>query len=82
MCESVCVYLKPGAMGCIWMLFSSKSSFNSRRHKCNGCVSIDTFVSEVSPVEQPAPVKDEIQNKKVRECVCVLTEDFFPRDDY
>ncbi len=54
---SVSVYLKPGAMGCIRMLFSSKSSFHSRGHKCNSRVSIDTFVGEVSPMEQSAPVK-------------------------
>lgn len=62
LCGSVSVYLKPGAMGCIRMLFSSKSTFNSRGHKCNGCVSIDTFVSEVSPMEQPAPVEDRTQH--------------------
>lgn len=58
-CVCVYIYLKPGAMGCIRMLFSSKSSFNSRRHKCNGGISIDTFVSEVSPMEQPTPVENQ-----------------------
>lgn len=57
----MCVYLKPGAMSCIRMLLSGKSSFNSSRHKCNGRVSIDTFVCEVSPVEQPAPRRDSTQ---------------------
>lgn len=63
-CVCVCVhkYLKPGAMGRIRMLFSSKSSLNSCRHKCNGRISVDTFVGEVSPMEQPAPVKDQTQD--------------------
>lgn len=62
LCVCVHKYLKPGAMGCIWMLLSSKSSLNSRGHKCNGRISIDTFVGEVSPMQQPAPVKDQTQD--------------------
>lgn len=48
-------YLKPGAVGCIRVLLSGKSSFNSRRNKGNSGISMDTFVSEVSPMEQPTP---------------------------
>lgn len=54
----MCQYLQPGTVGCIRMLFRSKRSFHSRRHKSNGCVSIDTFVSKMSPMEQPTTADD------------------------
>lgn len=57
----MCQYLQPGTVGCIRMLFRSKRSFHSCRHKCNGCVSVDTFVSKVSPMEQPTPADDKTQ---------------------
>lgn len=59
-------YLKPGAMGCIWVLLGGKGSFNSRWHKGDSCVSMDTFVSEVSPMEQPTPGDEFQQGNETR----------------
>lgn len=42
-------------MGCIWVLLGGKGSLHSRRHEGDGGVSVDTFVREVSSVEQPTP---------------------------